>query len=103
MLDRIGRGVDEAHRVGPDRDDGERLVIGRIAHAVNQHLSLVKGPEIAGLRIAEPDHAQQFVVDRICHRYRIGKLLRRVDAVVMADRDIGGGCRAGRLSRPGCG
>jgi hypothetical protein len=32
---------------------------------VNQHLALVERAEIARLRIAEPDDADQLVVDRI--------------------------------------
>ena len=50
VLHRIGRGVDEGHRIRADRDHRERPVIRRVAHAVHQHLPLVERAEIAGLR-----------------------------------------------------
>ena len=78
-----------------DRDDRERLVVGRKAHAVHQHLPLVERAEIAGLGIAEPDHAEQLVVDGIGDRDRVGKLFGGVDAVAMADRNVRGGRGAG--------
>ena len=68
---------------------------GEIAHAVDQHLALVERAEIAGLGIAEPDHAEQLVVDGIGDRDRVRKLFRRVDAVVMADRNVGEAARRG--------
>ena len=66
-------------------------MIGRKAHAVHQHLPLVERAEIAGLGIAEPDDAEQLVVDGIGDRDRVGELLGGIDAVVMADRDVGRG------------
>ena len=83
-----------------DRDDREGPVVGREAHAVHQHLALVERAEVAGLRIAEADDAEQLVVDRIGHRDGVGELLGRVDAVAMAHRDIRIGRRAGRLPGP---
>ena len=66
-------------------------MVGRKAHAVDEHLPLVERAEIAGLRVAQPDHAEQPVVGRIGHRDRVRELLGRVDPVMMADRNIGGG------------
>jgi hypothetical protein len=54
----IGGGVDKGDGVRTDRNHRQRLVIGRIAHAVHQHLTLVERAEIAGLRIADANHAK---------------------------------------------
>ncbi|MEY9504428.1 hypothetical protein ABIE87_003986 [Bradyrhizobium diazoefficiens] len=56
---------------------------------MHENLALVERAEIAGLRVAEPDHPKQLVVDRVGHRDRVRELLRGIDAVVMADRNIG--------------
>ena len=101
MLDRVGGGIDEGHRIRSDRDDGKRLVVGREAHAVDKHLSLVERAEIAGLGIAEADDAEQLVVDGIGDGDGVGKLFRRVDAVAMADRNVRGGRGAGCLAGQG--
>ena len=102
MLDRIGRGVDESHGVAADRNHRNGFMVGGEAHAVDEDLSLVQRAEIAGLRIAEPDDTEQPVVDRIGHRDGVGKLLRRINPVAMADRDVRIGRRCGRLAGPGC-
>src|ERR1700761_2023546 len=65
---------------------------------MHQELAAIERAEIARLRIAQADHAQQFVADRIGDRDRVGKLLGGIDAVGMADRNIGGGGGAGRLA-----
>jgi hypothetical protein len=65
VFDFIGRRIDEAHGIRADRDDGERVMIRREAHAVCQDLSLVERAQIRGRRIAEPDHAKELVVHRI--------------------------------------
>src|SRR6202035_5610745 len=67
---------------------------------MNENLSLVERTEIAGLGIAELDHAKQLVVDGIGDGHGVGELLGRVEAVVMADRNVGNRRRARRLSRP---
>jgi len=51
------------------------------------------------LRLAEPNHTEQLVVNRVGNRHGVGELLRRVDAVMVADRDVGRRCAAGRLPR----
>ena len=66
-------------------------MIGRIAEAMDENLAPVERAEISRLRIAELDDAEQLVVDGIGHRERIRELLGRINAVVMADRNIGGG------------
>ena len=101
VLHRVGRGVDEGDGIAADRDDRDRLVIGRVAHAVDENLPLVERAEIAGLRVAEADHAEELVVDRIGHRHRVGELLGGVDPVAMADRDVRIGCGTGGLSGEG--
>ena len=72
-------------------------MIRRETHAVDQHLTLVKRREIAGLGIAEPDDTEQGVVDGIGDGHRVGELLRSVNAVVVTDRNVGRGCRARNL------
>ena len=42
VLYRVGRGIDEGHRVRTDRDHRQRRVIERKAHAMDQHLALVE-------------------------------------------------------------
>ena len=58
---------------------------------MDENLTLVERAEIGRLRIAQSDHAEELVIDRIGHRDRVRELLRGVKAVVMADRDIGRG------------
>ena len=101
VLHGVGRGVDEGHGIAADRDDRDRLVIGRVAHAVDEDLAFVERTEIAGLRIAEADHAEELVVDRVSHRHGVGELLGGIDPVAMADRNVRIRCGAGRLSGEG--
>ena len=63
-------------------------MIRRITPAMDENLTLVERAEIGRLRIPQLDHAQEIVIDRVRHRDRIRELLRRRDAVVMADRDV---------------
>jgi hypothetical protein len=101
LPDRVGRGIDEGHGVAADRDHRNGLMVRREAHAVDKHLSLIERTEIAGLRIAKPDNADELVVDRIGDRDGVGKLLRRINPVVMADGNIRIRRRSGRLPGPG--
>ena len=95
VLDRIGGGVDEGHGVGADRDHREVLWSGEKPMPWTSNLALVERAEIARLRIAEADDAEQLVVDGIGDRNGVGELLGGIDAVAMADRNIGIGCRPG--------
>ncbi|MBO9135353.1 hypothetical protein J5289_20125 [Rhizobium sp. B230/85] len=79
VLDGIRRSIDERHGIRADRNDGDRLVVGREAHAVDENLALVERPQIARLRIAELDHTKKFVVDRIGDRHGVGELLGGVN------------------------
>jgi hypothetical protein len=58
---------------------------------MDEDLTLIEWTENRGLWIAQPDHAEELVINRVGHRDRVRKLLRGVNAVVVADRDIRGG------------
>src|SRR5262245_21638179 len=73
-------------------------MIGREPKAVHQQLTAVKRTEIGGQRIAEPDNAEQFVVEGIGDRYGVRELLRGIHAVAMTDRNVGIGGSARDLS-----
>jgi hypothetical protein len=103
VLHRIGGGVDKSHGIAADRDDGDHLVIWREPHAVHEKLPLVERAEIAGLRVAETDHADELVVIRIGHRNGVRELLGGVDPVAMADWNIRVRCSARGLSGEGGG
>ena len=98
VLDGVGRGIDEIHGIRADRDHGNGAMIGRKSHAVHQQLAPIERTETGRQRIAEPDHAEQLVVDGIGDRDRVRELLRGVDAIAMADRDVGIGGSARDLS-----
>ena len=89
VLHRIGRRVDEGDGVRPDRNNDDGAVVRREPHAVDQKLSSVERAEVRWQRIPESNDAEQLVVGRIGDRHRIGELLGRVDAVVVADGDVG--------------
>jgi len=61
-LDRVGRGIDEGHRVAADRNHRNGPVIGREAMPWTSTV-LYRAAEISRLRIAEPDNADQLIVD----------------------------------------
>src|ERR1700751_5675544 len=48
----------------------------------------VEGAEISRRRIAKANDAEQLVVGRINDRHGVGELVRRVEAVGMAYRDV---------------
>jgi hypothetical protein len=98
VLHRVGRGVDEGHRVRADRDDGERAVVRREAHAMHQHLAPVERAEVAGRWVAQADHAEQLVVHRVGDRHGVGELLGRVDPVPVAHGSVGVGSGTRRLA-----
>ena len=64
VLDRVGRGVDEVHGIRADRDHRDGSMIRREPKAMHQQLTAVKRTEIGRQRIAEPNNAEQFVVER---------------------------------------
>src|SRR5262249_25037459 len=78
-------------------------VIRREPHAVHEKLPLVERAEVAGLRVAETDHADELVVIRIGHRNGVRELLGGVDPVAMADWNIRVRCSARGLSGQGGG
>jgi hypothetical protein len=88
VLHRIGGGVDKRHGIASNRDNGDHLVIWREPHAVRQKLPPVERAEIAGLRLAETDHADKLVVIRIGHGNGVRELLGRVDSVAGGSRII---------------
>ena len=94
MVHLVGRGVDEGDRVRPDRDDGDRTVIGREAHAMDKDLPFVERTEITWRGIAKADDAEQRVAGWIDHGDRVGELIRGVNAVMGAERYVG---RAGAV------
>ena len=98
VLDRVGRGIDEIHRIRADRHHRKGAVIGRKPQAVYKQLAAIERTEARRQRIAEPDHAEELVVDGIGHRDGVGKLLSGVDAIAMADRNVGIGGSAWDLS-----
>ena len=64
---------------------------------MDEDLALVERAQIARLWIAELDDAKQFVVDWIGDRNRVRKLLRGIEAILVADRNVRVGGEAGRL------
>jgi hypothetical protein len=75
-------------------------VIERKSHAVDQNLAAIERAEISGLRVAEPDDAEELAVDGIGDRDGVGKLFGGIDAIAMADRDVRIAGGAGHLSCP---
>ena len=73
-------------------------MIRRKLHAVHQQLALVERTEIGRKRIAKVDGAEQFIVDGIGDGHSVRVLLGGIDAIAMADRNIGVG--RGRRSLP---
>ncbi len=71
MLDGIGGGIDEGHRIEADRNDRDRLLVRRETHPMHQDLALVEGAEVAGLGIAELDDAEKLVRGRVDDRHGI--------------------------------
>jgi hypothetical protein len=96
VLHTIGRSIDEVHRVRTDRDNSDGAMIGRKPHAVHQQLTLIERTETARQWIAKTDGAKQLVVDGIGDRDSVRVLFGGVDAVLMADGNIGIG--SGRWS-----
>ena len=68
---------------------------------MHQQLAAIERAEAGRERIAKPDDAEQLVVDRIGDRDGVGELLGGVDAIAMADRNVGVGGRAWDLSGRG--
>jgi hypothetical protein len=64
-------------------------MIGRKAQSVHQQLAAIERAEARRQWIAQPDDPEQLVVDRIGDRHGIGELLGGVDAIAMADRNVG--------------
>src|SRR4029077_16657341 len=98
VLYTIGRGIDEVYGVRADGDNGHGAMIGRKPHAVHQQLAFIERTEIGRQRIAKTDGAKELVVDGIGDGDSVRVLFGRVDAVLMADGNIGIG--SGRRSLP---
>ena len=84
VLHPIGCGVDKRHRVRGDRDDCERLAIGREAETMDEYLSLVERRQVHGLRIAKSDDTEIRIGRRVDDRDGVRKLLGSIDAVLAA-------------------
>ena len=98
VLDPVGGGIDEGHRIRGDRDDRERLAVGREAEPMDEDLALVERRQVHRLRIAEADDAEVLVGRRIDHRDGVGELLGGIDAVPAADGKVRRVGRKRRLS-----
>ncbi len=96
VLHAIGRGIDEDHRIRTNCDNRDSAMIRRKPHAMHQQLTLVERTEIGRQRITKADGANELVVDGIGDRDSVGVLFGGVDAVLMADGNIGIG--SGRRS-----
>src|SRR5258708_32607671 len=101
VLHAIGRGIDEVHRIRTNCNNRDSAMIRRKPHAVHQQLALVKRTEIGRQRIAKADGANELVVDRIGDGDRVRVLFGGVDAILMADGNIGVGRGRGSLSGEG--
>src|SRR6201987_4253351 len=88
VFDRVRCRIDKCHGVGADGHHGERAMIRRKSHPVHQELPAVERAEISGRRIAKANDAEQLVIGRINDRHGVGELVRRVEAVAMAYRDV---------------
>jgi Domain of unknown function (DUF305) len=93
-----GRGVDEVHRIRTDRDNRDGAMIRRKSHAMHQLLTLIEWTEIRGQRIAKADGANELVVDGIGDGDSVRVLFGGVDAIFMANVNIGIGSSRGSLS-----
>jgi hypothetical protein len=99
VLHTIGRGIDEVHRIRTDGDNGDGAMIRRNPHPVHQQLALVERTEIGRQRIAKADGANELVVDGIGDGDGVRVLFSGVDAILVADGNIGVG--RGRRSLSG--
>src|SRR5215475_1634074 len=63
-------------------------MVGRKTHAVHQQLPFVERAEIGSRGVAKSDDAEQFIIDRIDDRYRVRKLVGRVETIFVTDRDV---------------
>src|SRR5215475_14226011 len=73
-------------------------MVGRKTHAVHQQLPFVERAEIGSRGVAKSDDAEQFIIDRIDDRYRVRKLVGRVETIFMTDRDVRRTRGSGRLA-----
>ena len=101
MLHTVGRGIDEDNRIRADGDNRDGAMIRRKPHAVHQQLALIERTEICRQRLAKTDGANELVVDGIGDGDGVRVLFSRVDAILMADGNIGVGRGRGSLSRKG--
>src|SRR6266446_4517632 len=101
VLYTIGRGIDEVHRIRTNCDNRDSAMIRRKPHAVHQQLALIERTEIGRQRIAKTDGANELVVDGIGDGDRVRVLFGGVDAILMADGNIGIGRGRGSLSGDG--
>src|SRR5262249_45109925 len=90
--------IDERHGVGADGHHCKRAMIRRKSHSVHQQLPPVERAEISRGWIAKTNDAEQLVVDGINDRHGVGELVRRVETVAMAYRDVWRGRGARSLS-----
>src|SRR6516164_3603063 len=93
--------MDENHRIRADGDDREGAMIRRNPHAVHQQLALVERTETGRRWIAKVDGAKEFAINGIGDGDGVRVLLSGVDAVLMADGNIGVGRGAGSLPGKG--
>jgi len=91
VLHSVGRGIDERHGVGADRDDHERSMVRREAKAVHKKLTAVEWAHISWCHIAQTNDTEQRVVCGICDGDGVRKLFRRIHAVPMTNRKAGAG------------
>src|SRR5712664_2233890 len=101
VLYTIGRGIDEVHRIRADGDNGNGAVIGRKPHAVHQKLALIERTEIGRQWIAKTDGAEELVVDGIADGDSVRVLFGGVDAILMANGNVGIGSGGRHLTGDG--
>ena len=87
-FDFVCRCIDQRYGIRSDRNDSQRLAVGRITESVNKKLSFVERTQRSRHRIAESDYTEQLVLGRINHRNRVRSLIGRVNAIVTGDWNI---------------
>ncbi len=68
---------------------------------MDEKLAAIERAQVGGRRIAEADHAEEFVGGGIDHRDRVGELVRGIEPVAGADRHVRRRGGPGRLTREG--
>src|SRR4030095_1336936 len=84
----VCRRVNQSYRIRSDRNDSQRLAVGRITESVNKKLPLIERTQSSRHRVAKSYNTDQLVLGRINHRNRVRSLIGRVNAIVARDWKI---------------